>query len=711
VPSCSLDQAVEQILVRIPGPIRLGLPLGLGKPNRLVNALYQRLKREPQRSLTIYTALSLGRPQAASELERRFSGPFLERLYGDYPELDYLHDLRRGELPTNIRLEEFYLPPGTLLDNPLAQQHYISLNYSQVARDLNRKGLNVIAQLVARCPERPQRLSLSCNPDISLDLLPLLAARRAAGEATLCIAQVHEALPYMPGAAEVAVEAFDLLIEPAERSTLFSTPNLPVSLQDHAIGLHASSLVRDGGTLQIGIGAMGDALSAALLARQADNAGYRALLGALQVPQRWGGLIEREGGLGPFIEGLYGCSEMLVYGLLVLLDAGVLRRPVYPDERLQRLANGGALDVEGRPRSLAALLAAGLPARLDTDNLAWLQRHGLLAPDIVGEGERLSLPDGRRIAADLADPLSAAALEPLLGAAEGGVLVHGGFFLGPQAFYRRLNELSQAQRRRIGMTSIGFINRLYGEEALKRLQRRDARFINSAFAVTLLGAGVSDQLEDGRVLSGVGGQYDFVAQAQELEGARSILMLRSWREAGGEVASNILWQYGHCTIPRYLRDLVVSEYGIADLRGKNDAEVIEALLQIADSRFQDGLIEQAQQAGKLPADFVLDPAYRQNCPERLRAVQAQHPRLFAEYPLGCDFSPEEQELLRALRWLKSKLRLGEILELGKATLFDLPEPAAFAGHLRRMGLEQPAGLREQLYQKLLLAGLQATVQA
>lgn len=139
--------------------------------------------------------------------------------------------------------------------------------------------------------------------------------------------------------------------------------------------------------------------------------------------------------------------------------------------------------------------------------------------------------------------------------------LHGGFFLGPLAFYRRLREMSLEERAGIGMTGIGFVNNLYRQEELKRLQRRDARFINSAFTVTLLGAGVADQLEDGRVLSGVGGQYNFVAQAHELEGARSILMLRSWRESGGEVSSNIVWQYAHTTIPRHLRDMVVTEYG------------------------------------------------------------------------------------------------------------------------------------------------------
>jgi hypothetical protein len=82
------------------------------------------------------------------------------------------------------------------------------------------------------------------------------------------------------------------------------------------------------------------------------------------------------------------------------------------------------------------------------------------------------------------------------------------------------------------MTRISYINELYGQEELKRLQRLDARFINSAFMVTLLGAGVADQLEDGRVLSGVGGQYNFVAQGHALQDARSMMILRSWREVG-----------------------------------------------------------------------------------------------------------------------------------------------------------------------------------
>ena len=139
-----------------------------------------------------------------------------------------------------------------------------------------------MAQLVARHPERPGKLSLACNPDITLDLLPMLEKRRAAGETIVAIGVVHDDPPYLPGDAEVEESVFDLLIDaPAESSRLFSTPNMPVNLQDHCIGLHASALVRDGGTLQIGIGSMGDALTAALLLRQRDNATYRALIDEL----------------------------------------------------------------------------------------------------------------------------------------------------------------------------------------------------------------------------------------------------------------------------------------------------------------------------------------------------------------------------------------------------------------------------------------------
>ena len=625
----SLERAVEVVLERLPTHIRLGLPLGLGKPNRFVNALYARIKDLPERRLTIYTALCLGRPPLGDGLQRRFLEPFVAQVYGDYPELDFLADLGASALPENVRVEQFFMQPGALGGSPQAQQGYVSSNYSHAARDINAQGLNLVAQLVAEDPERPGLLSLSCNPDITLDLLPLLEQRRAQGETILLLGHVHTQLPYMPGVAEVPKARFDVLIDTPEHTRLFSTPNQPVGTREHFIGLHASTLVRDGGTLQIGIGALGDAITAALLSRQADNAGYRALVQEAQL-QQWDPLIQREGGLAAFADGLYGCSEMFVNGLLVLADAGILRRrvPVGPG------GPGPALDDEG-------------------------------------------------------------------------AVLHGGFFLGPEAFYARLREMPLQARARFVMTAISYVNRVYGDETLKRAQRQHARFINTALNVTLLGAAASDQLQDGRVLSGVGGQFDFVLQGHELEGARSILLVRSWRESGGVISSNVLWEHNQCTIPRHLRDIVITEYGIADLRGKSDAQVIEALLNISDSRFQPALLDQAQLAGKLPRDFRIDPRFTNNTPQHLEDIRARHGRLFPEYPLGSDFSPVEKDLLRAMNWVKSKFHLSELLDLGRAAL-DAPDPGLYPEHLERMSLANPGGLREGLEQRLLLTGLQAT---
>ena len=70
---------------------------------------------------------------------------------------------------------------------------------------------------------------------------------------------------------------------------------------EHAIGLHAASLVRDGGTLQIGIGALGDAICHALRLRDGSNARYRDVMAAL-------GSTRPDTALEDFQDGLYGCS-------------------------------------------------------------------------------------------------------------------------------------------------------------------------------------------------------------------------------------------------------------------------------------------------------------------------------------------------------------------------------------------------------------------
>lgn len=61
------EALVDTILERLDNRVVLGLPLGPGKANHLVNALLQRAFKDPDISLSILTALSLERPQPGSE--------------------------------------------------------------------------------------------------------------------------------------------------------------------------------------------------------------------------------------------------------------------------------------------------------------------------------------------------------------------------------------------------------------------------------------------------------------------------------------------------------------------------------------------------------------------------------------------------------------------------------------------------------------------
>jgi hypothetical protein len=237
--------------------------------------------------------------------------------------------------------------------------------------------------------------------------------------------------------------------------------------------------------------------------------------------------------------------------------------------------------------------------------------------------------------------------------------------------------------------------------------------VNTGLIATLGGAVASDGLEDGRVLSGVGGQYNFVAMAHELEDGRSIMMIRSTSEEDGKVRSNIRWNYGHVTIPRHLRDFVVTEYGIAELRGRSDQEVITALLEIADSRFQDELLQSANHAGKISKDYRIPDSARNNRPERLKQMLARYRDrgLFQEFPFGTDLTEQELTLQKALRALEQTFQ-GKRLHLPRPA--EIRKTAAIPDHahqyLERMELDRPQSIKERLLQRAVVYALASVTQ-
>lgn len=714
------QDCVEATLSRVGKRIVLGLPVAIGKPGAVVDAFVERALAEPDIRLTILTALSLRAPRWRGELERRFIEPFSRRVFDGHREPAYLRLIEQEKLPANIELIEFYLEPGVWLHNAHLQQHYLSSNYTHVARDALRRGLNVIAQQVAAPPvgEAPAGvLSLGANADLTADLLPQIAAMRASGQPFALIGQLHRELPFMYGDALVAADTFDFLVED-DGSSLFCPPNLPVPTTEHAIALNVSTLVRDGGTLQLGIGELGDAIVYALKLRHEQPAMYRQVIEDRGLLGRHRRLIETEGGTAPFQRGLYGCTEMLADGFLDLYRSGVLKRRVYPSAKLQRLIDAGHIDERVGLHTLDALSEAGM-RRMSYADFHEFRDVGLFREDVEYDRGMLVAPDGTQIRASFNDPRQRELIAHTCLGTElrNGVLLDSGFFFGPKGFYTALRELPPAERRLFAMRGISFVNELYGHEwELKVAQRCHARFVNTTMMVTGLGAAVSDALEDGRVVSGVGGQYNFVAMAHALPDARSILCLRATRSARGQVTSNIRWSYGHATIPRHLRDIVVTEYGIADLRGRTDREVVAALVEIMDVRFQDEFVRAAQNAGKLPRDYRVPDQARRNDPRHLAEHfgRWRNQGLFPELPFGSELTAEEIVLAKALRRLEADAAslTGKLRSLARAARYMPGDaPAETRACLERMGLQRPTTLTERLQRGLLVQALRQVLSA
>ena len=704
------ELVIDRIIDKVGKDLVIGTPLAAGKPNHLLNAMYNRVKNNPDLSLIIFTALTLDKPKGKSLLEKRFFGPMAERVFGDYPDLDYEQDRQAGTLPPNVDILEFYFPAGRFLHDDYAQQNYICSNYTHVARDMMDAGVNVLLQMVSKGTfEGRECYSLSSNPDVTLDLIRLMQKRYSDdGTPFALAAQVNQKLPFMFGDALVNRDTFDFVLVNADLEfKIFGPPKMAVSDRDFLIGLYISTLIRDGGELQVGIGAIGDALVYTLLLRHQQNDVYQELLKDFGIIEKFGAVIDKIGGTAPFSEGLFAASEMVVDGFMELFEAGIIKRKVYDDLVIQRLINEGKIDETITPETLdLILMRKGVHKTITEADFAYLQKFGVFRRNLTYADGEIMTPEGEALSNDLDDLDNRERIyDYCLGdKLENADVIHGGFFLGCQKFYDWLRYLSDEDRRLINMKSVQGINQLFGHEEIDRLHRRDARFVNTCMMMTLNGSAVSDGLENNRVISGVGGQYNFVAMAQELPDGRSILNLRSTRITGKGETSSIVWNYGNMTIPRHLRDIVVTEFGIADLRGKSDQEIIHRLLNITDSRFQQRLVDTAKKNGKIRSDFTLSAAFKQNHADEISSKLGKYKErgLFNAFPFGTDLTEEEIFVGRALKILKKKKQnpLRMIATILKAFMIPVDQKP-YQKYLQRMQLEKANNFEEKLYQKLL----------
>ena len=114
--------------------------------------------------------------------------------------------------------------------------------------------------------------------------------------------------------------------------------------------------------------------------------------------------------------------------------------------------------------------------------------------------------------------------------------------------------------------------------------------INSAIQVDLMGQTNSEMIGN-RQFSGVGGQVDFVRGASRAKGGKAIIAMPA-TAAKGKISKIVplLDEGSAVTTSRNDIDYVVTEFGIASLKGKTLRQRAKALIEIADPRFKPSLI-------------------------------------------------------------------------------------------------------------------------
>ena len=156
------------------------------------------------------------------------------------------------------------------------------------------------------------------------------------------------------------------------------------------------------------------------------------------------------------------------------------------------------------------------------------------------------------------------------------------FLMGSREFYNWVDDNPMIEMRTVDYTNNPYIV----------AQNKNMIAINSALEVDLLGQVCADTLGP-RQFSGVGGQLDFVRGARMSQGGKAIIALPS--SAKGEVSRIVstLKKGAAVTTSRNDVDYVVTDHGIASLKGKTVRERMRGLINVADPRFREALTREA----------------------------------------------------------------------------------------------------------------------
>lgn len=231
-----------------------------------------------------------------------------------------------------------------------------------------------------------------------------------------------------------------------------------------------------------------------------------------------------------------------------------------------------------------------------------IEQHAALVASLVRDGDTLEFGVGKLPGAILAalanhrglriwSGMATEAVSKLVdaGAIAGKGAIDAGVALGDAAYYARLEKDDSYFFRPVSET-----------HDIRRIAAIDNFCaINSAVEVDLFGQVNADSL-NGKLMAGVGGLPAFVAGAQLSNGGRSIVALPAATDDGRFTRIVGSFDRGMVALPRHCADYVVTEHGIAALRGLSMHERARALIAVAAPAFRESLEARwADLAGRL----------------------------------------------------------------------------------------------------------------
>ncbi|MCB1214992.1 MAG: acetyl-CoA hydrolase/transferase family protein [Deltaproteobacteria bacterium] len=162
------------------------------------------------------------------------------------------------------------------------------------------------------------------------------------------------------------------------------------------------------------------------------------------------------------------------------------------------------------------------------------------------------------------------------------------FALGSQKLYDWLDERKGQNQRSALCLPVNIVN-----DPFYIAQNKQFVAVNSGLMIDFAGQLCSESIGN-RQYSGVGGQISFVEGANQSLGGKNIICLKSTAKVQGKLVSNIMPQLQEGSListPRHLIQYVVTEYGIANLRGVSNKKRAEKLIEIAHPDFREELTQ------------------------------------------------------------------------------------------------------------------------